>query len=293
MMRGTFTALVTPFADDQSIDEKALRKLVDFQIENGVTGLVPMGTTGESPTVSHEENVQVIKIVVDQARGRVPVIAGTGSNCTDEAIDLSKKARDLGVTACLQVAPYYNKPSQEGFYRHFMEIADKVDIPMIVYNIPSRTAKNVENSTMLRLAQHKNIIGVKEASGDMGQMMDLIAKKPADFTVLSGDDNLTFPLIALGGDGVISVASNIVPKKMSSFVATALAGDFAAARKLHYELLPLFKILFIDTNPIPIKAAMAIAGMMTEVYRLPMCPLSKENRDALASMLKKYDIGHL
>jgi 4-hydroxy-tetrahydrodipicolinate synthase len=291
MFRGTFTALVTPFTDNGSIDELALRKLVDFQIENGITGLVPMGTTGESPTVSHEENVRVIKIVVDQAKGRVPVIAGAGSNCTDEAVDLSKKALDVGATACLQVAPYYNKPTQEGFFRHFTEIAEKANIPMIVYNIPSRTGKNIENSTMLRLAKHKNIIGVKEASGDLGQMMDLISKKPADFTVLSGDDNLTFPLIALGGDGIISVASNIIPKRMSGFVATALAGDYNKARTLHYELLPLFKALFIETNPIPIKAAMVVAGKMKEIYRLPMCPMAKENRDALVAVLKQYDIG--
>jgi 4-hydroxy-tetrahydrodipicolinate synthase len=291
MYRGTFTALLTPFNDNGSIDETALRKLVDFQLENGVTGLVPMGTTGESPTVTHEENIRVIKIVADQVKGRVPIIAGTGSNCTDEAVDLTKKAIDVGATASLQVAPYYNKPTQEGFFRHFTEIAEKANLPMIIYNIPSRTAKNIENQTMLRLATHRNIVGVKEASGDLGQMMDLIAKRPADFVVLSGDDNLTYPLIALGGDGVISVASNVVPKRMSSFVATALAGDYEKARKLHYELLPLFKALFIETNPIPVKAAAAIAGMMKEVYRLPMCPMAKENRDILAGVLRQYGIG--
>jgi 4-hydroxy-tetrahydrodipicolinate synthase len=291
MFQGTFTALVTPFHDDGSIDEASLRRIVDIQIEQGVNGLVPMGTTGESPTVSHEENIRVIKIVVDEAKGRVPIIAGTGSNCTSEAINLSKLARDIGVTACLHVAPYYNKPTQEGFYRHFTEIAEKVDIPMIVYNIPGRTAKNIENATMIRLAQHRNIVGVKEASGDINQMMDLIAKKPIDFTVLSGDDALTYPLIAIGGDGIISVVSNIVPKKMAEFVRTALAGDYVTARKMHYALLPLFKALFIETNPIPIKAAMALAGMMKETYRLPMCPMSKENREALAAVLKTYGIG--
>ena len=288
--RGVFTALVTPFNKDRSIDESALRALVDEQIAGGIAGLVPMGTTGESPTVDHEENIHVVEIVVDQADGKVPVIAGTGSNSTQEAIEMTKYAAEIGADASLQVAPYYNKPTQEGFYRHFAAIADAVDIPLIIYNIPSRTSKNIENETMLRLAEIPSIKGVKEASGDFAQVMDLIRRRPGGFCVLSGDDNTGLALIALGGDGIISVASNIVPEKMSTMVASALNGDIAAARKLHYELLPLFQGLFIETNPIPVKAALAMQDKIEEVYRLPMCPLSDENRKILKKVLKETNI---
>ncbi|MBN2533594.1 MAG: 4-hydroxy-tetrahydrodipicolinate synthase [Spirochaetales bacterium] len=290
MFKGVFTALITPFKDNGDIDETALRKLVDFQLENGINGIVPMGTTGESPALNHDEHIKTISIVTEQVNGRVPVIAGTGSNCTREAINLTKRAKDTGVTASLQVAPYYNKPTQEGFYRHFMEIAESVDIPVIIYNIPSRTSKNIENSTTLRLAEHPNIIGVKEASGDINQMMDLILKKPESFTVLSGDDNLTYPLMALGGNGVVSVASNIIPGRMVSFCDAALKGDYPAARKMHYELFPLFKALFLETNPIPVKAALALMGKIKEVYRLPMCPMLKENKEKLITVLKQYNL---
>ena len=289
-LEGVYTALVTPMAEDGKVDQKALRKLVDFQIEGGVDGLVPIGTTGESPTLDGEECKDVIRIVVEQARGRVPVIAGAGSNCTSEAIDYARDAKEVGAEATLQVSPYYNKPTNAGFLAHFRAIADAVDLPLIVYNIASRTGKNIDNPTMLELAQHRNIVAVKEASGDIGQMMDLIARKPADFTVLSGDDNMVFPLMALGGSGVISVASNIVPDRVSKMVRAALKGDWNAARKMHYELLPLFKGIFIETNPIPIKAAMAMKGMMKEVYRLPMCPMSAKNREALAATLKELKI---
>lgn len=290
MFKGVFTALITPFKDNGDIDEPTLKKLVDFQLENGINGIVPMGTTGESPTLSHDEHIEVISIVTKHVHGRVPIIAGTGSNCTREAINLTKRAKDLGVTASLQVAPYYNKPTQEGFYRHFIEIAERVDIPVIVYNIPSRSGKNIENSTTLRLAEHPNIIGVKEASGDISQMMDLILKKPESFIVLSGDDNFTYPLMALGGNGVISVASNIIPDRMVAFCDAALKGDYATARKLHYELLPLFKAMFIETNPIPVKATLALKGMIKEVYRLPMCPMLKENKEKLITVLKQYKL---
>ncbi len=290
MFKGVYTAIVTPFTDDNKIDEKALRDLTDFQIEKGVQGIVPMGTTGESPTLDHEEHHRVIEIVIDQAGGRVPVIAGTGSNCTDEAIRLTEKARQAGATASLQVAPYYNKPTQKGFYRHFTAVADAVDIPVIVYNIPGRSGKNIENSTMLKLAEHKNIIAVKEASGNITQIMDLISKKPGSFTVLSGDDNLAFPILALGGKGVISVASNIVPDRMNEFVQSALDGNWDKARKMHYELLPLFRAIFIETNPIPIKASLAMKGMIKENYRLPMCRMSKEHRGALAKVLEELAI---
>jgi 4-hydroxy-tetrahydrodipicolinate synthase len=290
MFQGVFTALVTPFKADLTLDEQALRNLVDFQIDNGVDGLVPVGTTGESPTLSPEETERVIGIVIEQAKGRVPVIAGTGSNHTDKAIHMTEMAKKLGAAASLQVAPYYNKPTQEGFYRHFTAIAEAVDLPLVVYNIPGRSGKNIENSTMVRLAAHKNIVAVKEASGSIAQMMDLIAKKPDDFVVLSGDDNLVFPLMALGGKGVVSVASNIVPDRMSSFVTSALKGDWDRARKMHYDLLPLFKAIFIETNPIPIKSALAMKGMLTETYRLPMCPLAEENREALKKVLKELRI---
>ncbi len=290
MFEGVFTALITPFTKDGKLDEQALRKLVDFQIDQGIDGLVPVGTTGESPTLSPEETEQVIRIVVKQTGGRVPVIAGTGSNCTDKAIHMTEKARQIGATASLQVAPYYNKPTGEGFFRHFTAIADAVDLPMVVYNIPGRTGKNIENPVMLKLAQYKNIVAVKEASGNISQMMDLIANKPKDFDVLSGDDNLTYPLMALGGKGVISVASNAVPDRMKDLTHTALKGDWDRARKLHYELLPLFKAIFLETNPIPIKATMAMKGFVEEVYRLPMCPMSAENKKALTEVLKQLKI---
>jgi 4-hydroxy-tetrahydrodipicolinate synthase len=290
MYEGVFTALVTPFTQDGKLDEGALRRLVDFQIEEGIDGLVPVGTTGENPTLGGEETEAVIRITVEQARRRVPVIAGAGSNSTDKAIHLAQAAKRLGADATLQVAPYYNKPTAEGFYRHFSAIAEAVDLPMVIYNIPGRTGKNIENPTMLKLAAHRNIVGVKEASGDIAQMMNLIAQKPASFTVLSGDDNLAFPLIALGGKGVISVASNLVPGRMKEMVGAALRGQWDQARELHYRLLPLFKAIFIETNPIPIKAALAMKGMMKEVYRLPMCPMGEENRKTLAGVLRDLKV---
>ncbi len=285
-LQGVYTALVTPMTADGAVDEKALRALVDFQIEGGVSGLVPIGTTGESPTLSGEECKRVIGIVVKQARGRVPVIAGAGSNCTSEAIEYTRDAKEAGADATLQVAPYYNKPTSAGYLGHFKAIADTVDLPLVVYNIASRTGKNIDNPTMLELSTHKNIVGVKEASGDINQIMDLLAKKPKDFSLVSGDDALVFPIMALGGTGVISVASNLVPDRMSKFVQAALKGDWDAARRMHYELLPLFRAIFIETNPIPIKAAMAMKDMVSETYRLPMCPMAPKNRESLASTLK-------
>ena len=288
---GVYTALVTPMTSDGSLDEKALRRLVDFQLEGGIQGLVPVGTTGESPTLSGEECKRVIQVVVEQARGRVPVIAGAGSNCTSEAVEYTRDAQSVGAAATLQVAPYYNKPTSQGFLGHFRAIADAVDLPLVVYNIAGRTGKNIDNPTMLELAKHRNISAVKEASGDIGQIMELIAHKPAGFSVLSGDDNLVFPIMALGGTGVISVASNIVPDRMVKLVSAALRGDWDTARKAHYELLPLFKAIFVETNPIPIKAAMAMKGMITESYRLPMCPLAPKSRETLAAALKDLRIA--
>jgi 4-hydroxy-tetrahydrodipicolinate synthase len=290
MFQGVFTAIVTPFNDDKSINEEELKKLVDFNIENGVAGIVPMGTTGESPTLNHEEHVHVIEVVCKQVNKRVPVIAGTGSNSTREALFMTSRAKDLGADASLQVAPYYNKPTQEGFYRHFKTIADEVDLPIIVYNIPGRTGKNIETDTIVRLAEHPNIVGVKEASGSLPQMMDVIDRTPDDFIVLSGDDNLTLPLMAAGGKGVISVASNIVPERMSAMVKAGLNGNFAEMRKLHYELLPFFKVEFIETNPIPIKTALAMKGMVKEIFRLPMCEMDAGNKNKLKAVLKELRI---
>jgi 4-hydroxy-tetrahydrodipicolinate synthase len=289
-LEGVYTALVTPMTETGKLDEKALRRLVDFQVEGGVQGLVPVGTTGESPTLDGEECKRVIQVVVEQARGRVQVIAGAGSNSTAEAVEYARDAKEVGAMATLQVGPYYNKPTNTGFLGHFRAIADTVDLPLVVYNIAARTGKNIDNPTMLELASHRNIVAVKEASGDIGQVMDLIAKKPAAFTVLSGDDNLVFPIMALGGAGVISVASNIVPDRMVRFVGAILKGQWEAARKMHYELLPLFKSIFIETNPIPIKAAMAMKGMMTESYRLPMCPMAPANRKTLEGVLREMKV---
>jgi len=290
MFQGVFTAIVTPFNADKSINEEDLKKLIDFNVENGVSGIVPMGTTGESPTLNHDEHIQVIEIVCKHLNKRVPVIAGTGSNSTKEALFMTSRAKDLGADASLQVAPYYNKPTQEGFYLHFKAIADEVDLPMIIYNIPGRTGKNIETDTIVRLAEHPNIIGVKEASGSLPQMMDVIYRTPDDFIVLSGDDNLTLPLMAAGGKGVISVASNIIPDRMSAMVRAGLNGNFEEMRKLHYELLPFFKVEFIETNPIPIKTALAMKGMIKEVFRLPMCEMSAENKKKLKIVLKNLKI---
>lgn len=289
-LEGVYTALITPFHGDGSIDEENLRKLVEFQITEGVTGLVPMGTTGESPTLSHGEHIRVIEIVVDQDQGRVPIIAGSGSNSTQEAVEMTLQAQECGADLSLQVAPYYNKPSQEGFYRHFTTVADKADIPIVVYNIPGRSGKNIENDTMLRLAEHPNIVGVKEASGNLGQMMDLIAKKPEDFVVLSGDDNLAFPLTAIGGKGVVSVASNLIPREMMLMIRTCLDGDLEGARSIHYRLLPFFKAVFLETNPIPIKYALHLKGMIEEAYRLPLCPMDDSKKGKCKEILEELGL---
>lgn len=290
MFQGVFTAIVTPFNKDKSINEDDLRKLVDFNIENGVSGILPMGTTGECPTLDHKEHMRIIEVVCKHVKKRVTVLAGTGSNSTKEALKMTEEAKELGADASLQVAPYYNKPTQEGFYRHFKTIADEVELPMIIYNIPGRTGKNIETETLVRLAEHSNIVGVKEASGSLPQMMDVVYSTPEDFSVLSGDDNLTLPLMAVGGKGVVSVASNIVPDRMNKMVNAGLEGDFEEMRKWHYELFPLFKVEFIETNPIPIKTALAMKGMIQEVFRLPMCEMAPENRKKLRSVLKNLRI---
>jgi 4-hydroxy-tetrahydrodipicolinate synthase len=287
MFRGVSTAIITPFNEDGSIDEESLRKLIEFNISSGVSGIVPCGTTGESPTLDNEEHSKVIEITVNQVAKRVPVIAGTGSNCTKEAIELTKKAEEIGVDGVLLVNPYYNKPTQEGLYRHFRAIAESVNIPCILYNIKGRTGVNLETSTLLRLIKScKNIVGVKEASGDINQIKEVIQQKPDYFSVLSGDDNLTLELIKAGGDGVISVASNLVPQEMSEMVKLALDGNFEEAEKKNKELNSLFEIEFIETNPIPIKYALFLKDMCREVYRLPLCELSEENKEKVKGVLK-------
>src|SRR3989339_990670 len=261
MFRGVYTAIITPFREDGSVDEACLKKLIDFNIKSGVSGIVPCGTTGESPTLSHQEHDRVIELTVQHVNKRVPVIAGTGSNSTTEAIRLTKHAEDAGADACLLVNPYYNKPTQEGLYRHFKAIADSVKFPCIIYNIKGRTGVNVETSTLMRLAKDcKNIVGVKEASSDLNQIKDVISKRPKGFCVLSGDDNMTLDLIKAGGDGVISVASNLVPDRMVAMVNAALNRNWAEAERINDELAPLFKAAFIETNPIPIKCALALKG---------------------------------
>lgn len=285
MFVGVYTALVTPFTEDNKIDVRRLQDLVDLQIAAGVAGLVPVGTTGECPTLSGEETELVIGTVVRKAAGRVPVIAGAGANSTEKAIHLSERAKALGATATLQVVPYYNKPTQTGLIEHFRAIADAVDLPMILYNVPGRTGTALENSSILALGEHERIVAVKEACGSIPHIMDLINNSPEGFEVLSGDDNLVYPIMLLGGSGVISVASNLLPELMVEMVTAALEGKWNQAKMIHYRLLPFFKSLFMESNPIPIKAAMAMKGLITEKYRLPLCCLSDEHRRELAGIL--------
>jgi 4-hydroxy-tetrahydrodipicolinate synthase len=287
MFKGVFTAIVTPFNEDESVDEESLKKLIDFNIENGVAGIVPCGTTGESPTLNDEEQKRVIELTVQHVNGRVPVIAGTGSNCTKHAIEMTKYAEEVGADGALLVNPYYNKPTQEGLYRHFKAIADSVKISCVVYNIKGRTGVNVETPTLMRLANDcKNIVAVKEASGSIEQIKEVISQRPEGFSVLSGDDNITLELIKAGGDGVISVASNLVPDKMSRMVKLALEGNFDEAEKINAELSRLFEAEFIETNPIPIKYMLSLKGMCKEVYRLPMCELSDEHKQEVKKLLQ-------
>ena len=290
-LSGVFTAIVTPFAEDGSVDYNTLGKLIDYNLENGVGGIVPCGTTGESPTLTEEEHTKVVKFTVDHVNKRGLVIAGTGSNSTATAIELTKEAEKDGVDAALVVNPYYNKPTQEGLYRHFKAIADAVSIPIVVYNIKGRTGVNVETDTLMRLANDcENILAVKEASGDMDQIKDVLAKKPDNFSVLSGDDGIALELIKNGGDGVISVASNVIPKEMSEMVSLALGGKIDEAEQKNSTLAELFKKEFIETNPIPIKAMLAMKGMIKEVYRLPICELTSENRIIVEELMKKMNL---
>jgi 4-hydroxy-tetrahydrodipicolinate synthase len=284
-LRGCGTALVTPFRKDGSLDLDALRRLVQFQLRAGIDFLVPCGTTGETPTLEHAEYLAVVRTVVQEVGGRVPVIAGVGGNNTRKVIDLAAEARGLGVQGILSVAPYYNKPTQEGIYQHFQAIAESTDLPMIVYNVPARTSSNIEPPTVDRLSKVPNIIGIKEASGSIVQQMEVLAAAPPGFRVLSGDDSFTFPLMALGGVGVISVISNEIPGEMTRLAHLLLEGKLEAARQLHFSLLPLMQVNFVETNPIPVKAALAMMGLIEEVYRLPMVPMKPENRAKLEKVL--------
>jgi 4-hydroxy-tetrahydrodipicolinate synthase len=287
MIRGAFTALITPFlpGDVTRIDEPALCSLVEAQIGGGISGLVPCGTTGETPTLSEAEQDRVIAIVVDQARGRVPVIAGTGGNDTAHVVARTRRARDLGADAALVVAPYYNKPTQDGLYRHFAHLAEHVDLPIVLYNVPGRTGVTIQPETILRLALNPGIVAVKEASGSLDACSEIVASAPEGFSVLSGDDSLTLPIVAVGGQGVISVASNIVPEAMSALTGAALSGEFAAARDLHRRLLPLCRAMFLDNNPIAVKTAAGLLGICSGDVRLPLSPMSAGNRTILESVL--------
>ena len=290
MFQGSIVALVTPFSGGK-VDEAKLRQLVEMHVAQGTDGIVPCGTTGESPTLSHEEHRRVVEIVIEAVRGRLHVIAGTGSNATSEAIDLTRHARKAGATGALVVNPYYNRPTQEGLYRHFRAVAEAVDIPILVYNIAGRTAVNVETDTMARLVKDcPNIVGVKEASGSLDQMTQVILACGPDFSVLSGDDNITLPLMSVGGRGVISVVANIVPRETVEMTHAALAGDWKLARELHLKLFPLSRAMFLETNPIPVKEAMGMMGMLEPEFRLPMCPLSAANRERLKTILVQHGL---
>ncbi len=289
MFKGAIVAIVTPFKKGK-VDEEALRELIEFQITNGTDGIVPCGTTGESPVLSHKEHDRVIEITVDAVKKRVPVIAGTGSNSTDEAIRLTKHAYEVGADGALMVCPYYNRPTQEGLYQHYKLIADKVPIPIIVYNIPGRTGVNMTPETLARLAKIKNIVGVKEAAGSLQQMADIIRICGPDFSVLSGDDFFTFPLLCLGGHGIISVVSNVAPADMAALIDSFNAGNIKKARKLHYQLTPLVSSLFIETNPVPVKAALAMMGKIQNEMRMPLWKLSDVNYEKLKKAMQDYGL---
>lgn len=290
MFKGSIVAIVTPFKNGK-VDEQKLRDLIEFQIKNGTSAIVPCGTTGESATLSFEEHDRVIEITIEQTKKRVPVIAGTGSNSTEEAIMLTQHAAKAGADASLQVSPYYNRPTQRGLYEHFKAVACAVDIPIILYNIASRTGVNIEPETIAKLARDcKNIVAVKEASGNLDQMSRIKALCGEKFDVISGDDTLTLPLLSIGGTGVISVVANIVPKDVAALVSEFQKGNLKKAQEIHYKLLPLIKAMFIETNPIPVKTAMGLLGMCEPDLRLPMCAMSAENLEKLKKALREYGL---
>lgn len=289
-LTGCGTAIITPFQADESIDEAALRRLIEFQIEGGVDFLVACGTTGESVTLSESEQTRIVALTVEAAAGRVPVVAGAGGYNTREVIEKIHRYQQLGVEAILSVTPYYNKPTQEGLFLHFHAIAEASQLPIILYNVPGRTGCNLEPATVARLSQHPRICAIKEASGNISQIAELTALVDPAFAIFSGDDGLILPVAALGGVGVISVASNIIPREVSELTRLSVNGEVTSARELNRRLIPLFKAMFIESNPIPVKAALAMIGMIEEVYRLPMCPLGEANRRRLQIALQEAGI---
>jgi 4-hydroxy-tetrahydrodipicolinate synthase len=286
-LTGCGTALATPFKDDGSLDEAALRSLVDWQIDEGIHFLVPCGSTGEAATMTLDEHRRVVEITVEQARGRVAVVAGAGSNDTAKAIALSKMVRDVGATHLLQTSPMYNKPPQRGIVAHYRTISEAVDLPIVVYNVPGRTGSNIEAKTALEIAKIPRIVAVKEASGQLSQIADIIAGRPNGLAVLSGDDELTLAVMALGGDGIVSVVSNVAPRLMAELCNHMRAGDVSAAREIHFRLLPLMRAAFVESNPIPVKAALASMGRMKNVVRLPLVPLAEVHSAAVRAALVK------
>lgn len=289
MFSGSFVALVTPFKNNR-VDVEKLKELVEFHIKKGTSGIVPCGTTGESPTLSHEEHRVVIETVVKAVNGRIKVIAGTGSNNTNEAIELTRFAKEVGADGCLVITPYYNKPTQNGLYLHFKKIAETVDIPIIMYNVPGRTGINMFPSTAAKLSKIKNIIGIKEASGNITQISQIVRECVEEFDVLSGDDAMTFPILAVGGKGVISVAANIAPAEVAGLVEAFNKGDINKSRKMHLKMLPLFEAMFYETNPIPVKTSMNLMGIISDEIRLPLCKMSEENLKKLKTTLKEYKL---
>ncbi len=287
---GCGTALVTPFTPSGALDEAGVRRLARRQIDAGVHFLVPCGTTGETPTLTEQERLRVVEIVVEEAKGRVPVLAGAGGYNTREVIESAQQMARAGADGILSVAPYYNKPTPEGLFQHYKAIADAVPLPVIVYNVPGRTGCNVDVRTIVRLSAVPNIVGVKEASGNVTQMCEICRAVPADFLVLSGDDALTLPVMAIGGRGIVSVASNEVPAEMARMVEMAEGGDFAGARRLHHDLLPLMLVNFIESSPIPVKSAMAMMGLLDEVYRLPMVPPQPASRERIGEVLRSLGL---
>jgi 4-hydroxy-tetrahydrodipicolinate synthase len=291
MFIGCGTALVTPFQADQSFDEATFRRLVQRQIAEGINFLVPCGTTGESPTLTEEEHLRVVELTIEEAKGKVPVLAGAGGYNTKEVIELAQAIEKLGAQGILSVTPYYNKPTQEGLYQHYKAIAEAVNLPIMVYSVQGRTSVNVEPATLARLAQIPNIVGVKEASGNIGQMAAVIHQVPPEFLVLSGDDAVTIPLIALGGKGIISVASNEIPAHMTQIAAHALAGKYDVARMLQRRYFPLMEVNFVEANPIPVKAAMGVMGLLDPVFRLPMVPPSAASLEKITNVLRSLDLA--
>jgi len=289
MLKGAFTAIVTPFKNGQ-LDEEAFRALIERQIEGGIHGLVPCGTTGESPTLSHAEHKRVVEICIDQVKKRVPVIAGSGSNNTAEALELTKHAQAAGADYALMITPYYNKPTQEGLFQHYKTVASAVKIPIVVYNVPGRTSLNLLPETMARLAAIPNIVGLKDATGDLKQGAKTLELCGDKITVLSGDDFTTFPLMCVGGLGVISVVSNVVPGDMAGMCNAFFKGDLEGAKKLHYQMWPLIEAMFYETNPTPVKTAMKLLGKITGEVRQPLCPMSEANESKLRTVMQKYGL---